>query len=557
MEVQILTKTSFVIQSDLTILVDSRSPLSKEISKVIAPFTELVKVMGHYEVYEINALSLWNAMTLGMKADRIIDLLQTYSTNGIPHSAYQQLLMWCSRYGRLTLRLQDDDFILHGDAEIMDELSSKQLATVWVEQVIDGTQWRVKKEGRGFLKQELARAGYAVIDLVGYHDGEALVIELKNIDNNFQLRDYQRKAIAAFHRDKLGGSGVIVMPCGTGKTITGIGVMASLQSATLIVTANVTSAHQWKQELIDKTTIDANLIGIYGGKERKVSQVTIATYNILTHRQSTTAKFSHMDLFSKRDWGLIIYDEVQLLPAPIFRMTATIQATRRLGLTATLIREDGCAHDVFSLIGPKLFDLQWKKAEEQQFIAKVNCTEIRVPLASEQVECYQQATKSEKLRIAAENKNKLNVICKLLEKHKGQQTLVIGQYISQLKWIAKELGVPLLDGSTRQDQRENLYRAFRQGAEKVLLVSKIANLALDLPDATVAIQVSGSFGSRQEEAQRIGRLLRPKQQNGNEAWFYTLVTEQTKETEFALKRGMFMLEQGYQYACMKDSEVSL
>lgn len=554
-----MTKTSFVIQSDLTILVDKRSQQSIEIGKVIAPFTELIKVMGHYEVYEITAISLWNAMTLGMKAERILDILQAYAVNGIPHSAYQKLLIWCNRYGRLTLQLQENALLLHGDAEIMNELASKHLASLWVDKKISETYWRIKKEGRGFLKQELSRAGYAVIDMVGYHDGEALSIELKNrlnTDKEFQLRDYQRKAIAAFHRDKLGGSGVIVMPCGTGKTITGIGVMASLQSATLIVTANVTSAYQWKQELISKTTIDANLIGIYGGKERKVAQVTIATYNILTHRQSTTEAFSHMDLFSKRDWGLIIYDEVQLLPAPIFRMTATIQATRRLGLTATLIREDGCAHDVFSLVGPKLFDLQWKKAEEQNFIAKVNCTEIRVPLAQEQVESYEQATKAGKLRIASENKNKLNVIDKLLEKHRNQQTLIIGQYISQLKWIANELAVPLLDGSTKHEQREKMYKAFRLGSLKVLVVSKIANLAIDLPDATIAIQVSGSFGSRQEEAQRIGRLLRPKQ-NGNEAWFYTLVTEQTKETEFALKRGMFMLEQGYQYACMKDSEVSL
>lgn len=550
-------KTTLIIQSDLTILLDTGEQHAKEIQRLLQPFSELVKVMGQYEVYQITAVTLWNALTLGMKAERIFEVLKSYAKHGIPLAARQKLTLWSERFGRLTLQYKEQHLILYGDLDIMNELASKGLISDWIIGELSETEWSLKREGRGFIKQELAHAGYAVIDLVGYHDGEALAIELSTHTrkgDSFQLRDYQRKAIAAFHRDRLGGSGVIVLPCGTGKTITGIGVMASLQAATLIVTANVTSANQWKQELIDKTTIDPSQIGIYGGKERQVAKVTIATYTILTQRKASTDEFNHMNLFSKRDWGLIIYDEVQLLPAPIFRMTATIQATRRLGLTATLIREDGCASDVFSLVGPKLFDMQWKKAEQENFIAKVECTEIRVSLATEQQQVYAEATAATRLRIAAENPNKLHIIKQLLDLHRGRQTLIIGQYISQLKWIAAKLGVAIIHGSMSHQEREQLYNQFRKGTISVLVVSKIANLAVDLPDASVAIQVSGSFGSRQEEAQRIGRLLRPKL-NGNQAWFYTIVTAQTKETEFALKRGLFMLEQGYQYRCITEQEV--
>lgn len=550
-------KDVIIVQSDLTILLDTESSYASDVQRQISPFTELIKVMGKYEVFEITAITLWNALTLGMKGDRVIEILQKHVKGSIPIVALQKLQLWMNRFGRLHLQVMDDKLMLLGDADLLNELSEQKLIAEWTDRKLDAEQWELKRESRGFVKQELARAGYAVTDLIGYHEGEALPLELKEntgAGHPFQLRDYQRKAVAAFHRDKLGGSGVIVLPCGTGKTITGIGVMSSLQAATLIVTSSVTSANQWRQELIDKTNVDPSHIGIYGGKERNVSQITIATYTILTHRQAASDQYIHMNLFSKRDWGLIIYDEVQLLPAPIFRMTATLQATRRLGLTATLIREDGCAHDVFSLVGPKLFDMQWKKAEEQSYIAKVHCTEIRVPLA-EKLQCsYHEANARTRLRIAAENSNKLHVIRALLKLHNDKPTLIIGQYISQLEHISEELNIPMLSGSTKGDKREEMFGKFRKGTYPVLIVSKIANLAVDLPDACVAIQVSGSFGSRQEEAQRIGRLLRPKQEM-NEAWFYTLVTEQTKETEFALKRGMFMLEQGYQYQCVSQQAV--
>lgn len=552
-----LAKEAIIVQSDLSILLDSRSIYAVEVQKQIQPFAELIKVMGQYEVYEVTAITLWNALTLGMKSERILDILHMYVKGTVPILAEQKLQLWLNRFGRLQLQYMDQQLVLQGDAEIMCELAQHNLIIDWIVSKVSDTDWLLKRDSRGFVKQELARSGYAVTDLVGYHEGETVSLQLREKTSKgqtFQLRDYQRKAIAAFHRDKLGGSGVIVLPCGTGKTITGIGIIASLQAATLIVTSSITSANQWRQELIEKTDIDATRIGIYGGKQREVLEITIATYTILTHRQPSSDQYLHMKLFSERDWGLIIYDEVQLLPAPIFRMTATIQATRRLGLTATLIREDGCAHDVFSLVGPKLFDMQWKKAEEQSYIAKVHCTEIRVSLATEQRETYRHAPPRTRLRIAAVNSNKLTIVKELLQQHRDKPTLIIGQYITQLEEIAQELSVPMLSGTTKQVDREAFYAKFRSGECPILIVSRIANLAVDLPDACVAIQVSGSFGSRQEEAQRIGRLLRPKK-TLNEAWFYTLVTEETKETEFALKRGMFMLEQGYQYQCISQHEV--
>jgi len=548
----------WIVQSDLTILLDTKALWATEAQRSLQPFAEMIKVMGQYECYQITAISVWNAMTLGIQSTKIIEILNHYNKGNLPLRAEHTLQQWISRYGKLHLKLVQEKLLLYGEADIFKEIEMIDTIAPLLGQQSDSTI-AIKLEYRGLLKQELTRHGYAVIDEVGYHDGEQLPIELRANNKKgdaFHLRDYQRKAIAAFHRDKLGGSGVIVLPCGTGKTVTGIGVMASLQSATLILTSSVTSAQQWKKELLDKTTLQAEHIGIYAGKERHVAQITIATYTILTHRSKKEMQYEHMKLFSERDWGLIIYDEVQLLPAPIFRMTANIQATRRLGLTATLIREDGCADDVYSLVGPKLYDMQWKKAEEQNFIAKVHCTEVRVALSKQSAEAYEKLSARARLRLASENEEKLAVVKKILALHMNKPTLIIGQYIEQLQKIAVALKVPLLTGETSQQERALLFEQFNRGAVRILVVSKIANLAVDLPDAAVAIQVSGSFGSRQEEAQRIGRLLRPKKES-NESWFYTVVTERTKETEFALKRGMFMLEQGYQYRCVSDSEVSV
>jgi len=552
-------KDVMIVQRDMTLLLDRESQYAAEARTAIGAFTELLKVLGQFEVYECTAITVWNALALGFKTEKMLHILQTYCKGAVPAACESQLKLWASRFGRLTLKLEDQKLILQGDDAIMQELHSQHIGVSWIESKYESNMWLIKQEGRGFLKQELAKAGYAVQDLVGYHDGESVHIVLgkqTESGNNFQLRDYQRKAIAAFHRDRVGGSGVIVLPCGSGKTVTGIGVMASLQTATLIVTSSVTSAKQWKDELLDKTSIKEEDIGLYCGKARTVEKITIATYTILTHRNKASDQYDHMKLFSKRDWGLIIYDEVQLLPAPIFRMTAMIQATRRLGLTATLIREDGCANDVFSLVGPKLYDLSWKKAEEQSYIAKVHCSEVRVNLPARMMEQYSTASARLKLKLAAINPSKIETVKKIMKLHHDMPTLIIGQYIDQLEEMSAELEVPLLTGSTSYEQREHVFKQFRNREISTLVVSRIANLAVDLPDATVAIQVSGSFGSRQEEAQRIGRLLRPKG-GANEAWFYTLVTEGSKETEFALKRGLFMLEQGYQYQCIHEQEVFL
>lgn len=552
-------KNVIIVQRDMTILLDRESQYADEARSAIGAFTELLKVLGQFEVYECTPITVWNALALAFKQEKLLDILQTYCKGVLPAACESQLKLWASRFGRLTLKLDDQKLLLEGDEAIMSELHRQHLGESWVEAMLERNVWLIKQEGRGFLKQELAKAGYAVQDLVGYHTGESVPIVLNRHNESgasFQLRDYQRKAIAAFHRDRVGGSGVIVLPCGSGKTITGIGVMASLQTATLIVTSSVTSAKQWKDELLDKTSITEEDIGLYCGKARTVGKITIATYTILTHRNKASEQYDHMKLFSQRDWGLIIYDEVQLLPAPIFRMTAMIQATRRLGLTATLIREDGCANEVFSLVGPKLYDLSWKKAEEQSYIAKVHCTEVRVSLPAHCMEQYIAASPRLKLKLAAVNSSKIATVKQIMKLHQHLPTLIIGQYIDQLEEMAGELGVPLLTGSTSYEQREAVFRQFRNGDISALIVSRIANLAVDLPDAAVAIQVSGSFGSRQEEAQRIGRLLRPKR-GANEAWFYTLVTEGSKETEFALKRGLFMLEQGYHYQCIHEQEVFL
>jgi DNA excision repair protein ERCC-3 len=415
----------------------------------------------------------------------------------------------------------------------------------------DGGRFEIRPLYRGRLKQELLRAGFPVLDLAGYHQGESLPIRLRTFTAGgrpFSLREYQRRAADAFYQEgnAAGGSGVVVLPCGAGKTVVGIAVMARLNCATLILTSSATSVKQWKREILDKTELTEEQVGEYNGLRKEVLPVTIATYQILTHRRSKEEEFTHMALFNERDWGLIIYDEVHLLPAPVFRVTADIQATRRLGLTATLVREDGREEDVFSLIGPKRFDMPWRRLEAQGWIAGVNCSELRVPLAEDWLNRYWSSPPRERFRVAGENPAKLKVLSRLLEKHSGEPTLIIGQYLSQLRRISDLTGAPMISGETPFDERERLYERFKQGMERLLVVSRVANFAVDLPDAGVAIQVSGSFGSRQEEAQRLGRVLRPK--NGrNEAFFYTLVSIGTKEEEFSEKRQLFLVEQGYRY----------
>ena len=409
----------------------------------------------------------------------------------------------------------------------------------------------VHPERRGHVKQAMIRAGYPVEDVAGYVTGAPLEVALRAASGRgppFGLRAYQADAVHAFHLggSLMGGSGVIVLPCGAGKTIVAMGAMATLQTSTLILSTNITAVRQWMAELLDKTTLTAGQIGEYSGEVKEIRPVTVSTYQILTHRESEDANFTHFSIFNARDWGLIIYDEVHLLPAPVFRITAEIQARRRLGLTATLVREDGREEDVFSLIGPKKYDVPWKVLEAQGFIATATCQEIRVPLAEEVRLPYAVADDRAKFRIASENPAKNGPVLELVRRHRSNNVLVIGQYLDQLKELAAQLGTPLITGQVPTREREELYSGFKRGEIKVLVVSKVANFAVDLPDADVAIQVSGTFGSRQEEAQRLGRILRPKR-NGGEAVFYSLVTRDTRDQEFAAKRQLFLTEQGYRY----------
>jgi DNA excision repair protein ERCC-3 len=542
---------ALIVQSDLTVLLDGKGRNVEEARELLHGFAELQKRTGDVHTYRITPISIWNALSAGGQAAAIVEGLERHARYELPLQAFASIRLWAGRYGKLELYEQSGRLILSGESAILGQLEQFASLTEWIMEREANDRWRLRPEGRGEFKQELTRLGYPALDHAGYRDGEALPVQLREWTTGgrgFALRGYQREAVDRFLQNGSvqGGSGVVVLPCGTGKTIVGVAALTMLGAETLILTSSVTSALQWKAELLDKTTLSEEQIGLYCGVYKQVRPVTISTYTLLTHRKTKGGAFSHIKLFSERDWGLIVYDEVHLLPAPVFRVTASIQATRRLGLTATLVREDGCAEDVYSLIGPKLYDMEWKKAEASSYISVVNCAEIRVGLHDSQAADYAESGARGRLRIAAENRNKLPVVRELLELHGGKPTLIIGQYLEQLNVIAEELNAPLLTGEVPQEERSVLYERFKRGEVTVLVVSKVANLAVDLPDAAVAIQVSGSFGSRQEEAQRIGRLLRPKAGN-NEAWFYTLVTDGTKETEFAWKRQLFMMEQGYLY----------
>lgn len=540
-----------IVQSDLAVLLDESKPNAQAAREKLVQFAETVKRAGSVHTFKITALTLWNAAAAGMAAEDVIQCLKQFGRYELPFQAEASIKRLMGRYGRLSLISEAGKLYLQGEPEVLGQLAGHASVGSFVKHRENPDRWELEAGCRGSFKQELTRLGYPVIDRAGFHLGEELQVQLRGQtlgNRHFSLRDYQREAVDRFYQEEAvhGGCGVVVLPCGAGKTVVGIAALARLGRATLILTSNNTSVRQWRDELLDKTTLTSEEIGQYGGALKQVRPVTIATYQILTHRKSKDSAFSHMKLFSERDWGLIIYDEVHLLPAPVFRMTAELQATRRLGLTATLVREDGCAEDVYSLIGPKQYDMQWKTAEAGSYIASVSCTEIRVPLTKEKEQQYHEATARSKLRLAAENPGKIPVVRELLQTHADKPTLIIGQYLNQLHELAHELQAPLLTGEIPQHERQVLYERFKAGEIKVLIVSKVANFAVDLPDASVAIQLSGSFGSRQEEAQRIGRLLRPKQ-GDNSAWFYSLVTERTKETEFAVKRQVFMLEQGYPY----------
>ena len=546
-------------------------PLHAEARDAVAQFAELEKSPEHIHTYRLSPLSLWNAAAGGMTAQTIIELLTSYSKYDIPPNIIFEIREYIGRYGRIKLFRDGDALLLSSsDAALIAEIMHHKRTQPFLLRQLDAHTLQVNAARRGHIKQALIHIGFPAEDLAGYTDGSPLPIKLKDVTTEgkvFEPRAYQFGASAAFYAGGApsGGSGVIVLPCGAGKTIVGLATMADIQRATLILSPNTIAVRQWIQEIIDKTDVPPEMIGEYTGDRKEICPITVSTYQILTYRKPHTKEearkgineaseddFPHFSLFTSYDWGLIIYDEVHLLPAPVFRITAEIQARRRLGLTATLVREDGREADVFSLIGPKKYDVPWRELERQGWIATAECHEIRTGMTEDEQLNYAVADEREKYRIAAESPEKFNVVRFLAERHSDDQVLIIGQYIDQLKILAEELDAPLLMGKTSNKQREKLYEQFRRGEIKRLVVSKVANFAIDLPDANVAIQVSGTFGSRQEEAQRLGRILRPKP-DGGIAYFYSIVTRDTRDQEFSANRQLFLTEQGYRYV-IEDAE---
>ena len=549
-----------VIQSDKTVLLEVNNDLYAEARDALAPFAELEKSPEYIHTYRITPLSLWNAAAAGMGASQMLAALERYSKYDVPGNVRIDILETVSRYGRLKLNKHGDDLLLtSSDQALIEEiLRNKHLAPL-IQNREDETSLRVNAGNRGRLKQALIGFGYPAEDLAGYVKGAELPLALRDwalSGASFGLRAYQQDAVDVFHAGGgvTGGSGVIVLPCGAGKTMVGMGALAALQTQTLILTPSTVAARQWIRELLDKTTLTADQIGEYTGLEKEIRPVTIATYQIITYRKRRTDEFPHFSLFDRANWGLIIYDEVHLLPAPVFRITADLQARRRLGLTATLVREDGRQADVFTLIGPKKVDIPWKVLERQGWIAEAECTEVRVPLSENDRMAYALTPEEEKYRAAATNPVKYPVLDALLAKHPEDSVLIIGMYLNQLDQVAARYQAPLITGKTPVHEREALFERFRSGELRLLVVSKVANFAIDLPDANVAIQISGTFGSRQEEAQRLGRILRPKR-NGLLAHFYSIIVRDSRDQDFAANRQLFLTEQGYQYNILYDHEL--
>jgi len=546
-----------IVQSDNTLLLEVNNSEFELARDAISPFAELEKSPEHIHTYRITPLSLWNAAASGLNFRDILDNLKIHSRYDIPEIVITTVKDQMNRYGLLKLQKEDTALYLSSkDSILINELVNHKDIIQYIDERIDNNSLKIKDGFRGHIKQALIKIGFPVEDLAGYEEGEPFEIELidqTSNGNDFNIRDYQQSAIDAFYKGggPDGGSGVVVLPCGAGKTIIGIGEMALHKTATLILVTNTVALRQWKEELIDKTDIKEEDIGEFSGEKKEIKPITIATYNILTYRKEKNGPFKHFSLFNEKNWGLIIYDEVHLLPAPVFRMTSEIQSKRRLGLTATLIREDGLETDVFSLIGPKKYDMPWKLLEKSNWIATAQCTEVRIDLPDEIRMIYSIAKDREKFRIASENIKKMDVVYRIMKYHEGANLLIIGQYITQLKEFSKHFNLPLITGSTSNGERERLYKEFRDGTIKTLVVSKVANFSIDLPDANVAIQVSGTFGSRQEEAQRLGRILRPKSEE-NTAFFYTIITANSVEEKFAHNRQLFLTEQGYSYLILNE-----
>jgi DNA excision repair protein ERCC-3 len=547
-----VAENPLIVQSDQTVLLEIHSPRAEAARDAIAPFAELIKSPEHIHTYRITPLSIWNARAAGLNTDAMIATLREYAKYPVPEGVAQEIQALGRRYGLAVIERDEVGLILRvTDAPLAELLARDRQVAPLLGERVNGQVFRVRLGVRGLLKQALVAIGYPADDLAGYSAGLELPLRLRETTGGggpFVVRDYQRAAAAAFHQEGQtpGGSGVIVLPCGAGKTIVGMAVMALVQENTLILTTSQTSMEQWRRELLDKTDLPPDAIAEYSGQRKDTGPVTLATYQILTWRASREEEFVHFGLFHARSWGLIIYDEVHLLPAPVFRITAELQSRRRLGLTATLIREDGLEKDVFALIGPKRYDVPWRELEGQGWIAAADCTEIRIAQTPDRDMEYALAPRRNQFRIAAENPRKRAVVRELLKQEAGHRILVIGEYISQLEELAADTQFPLLTGKTPQLERERLYQAFRDRTVPGLVLSRVGNFAVDLPDADVLIQVSGKYGSRQEEAQRLGRVLRPKK-DGRRARFYTLVSSRTCEEDFARHRQLFLTEQGYSY----------
>lgn len=572
-----------IVQSDRTLLLDVHAPLAEDCRNALIPFAELERSPEHLHTYRITPLSLWNAASAGFTGDDALNVLNSFSRFPVPQAVSFWIKDTCGKFGKLRLyqilpaeennesaantqdaasNKQNDDFADYLCLECASEAIFKELAAakqltdlLFVNKAFKNTFW-VRLIDRGTVKQKLLQLGWPVKDEVPLKDGEKLEFELRTTcqsGKEFAVRDYQKNAAAALVGDKGPGTGfgTIVLPCGAGKTIVGMQIMSLLQTSTLIVTTNISAVHQWIAELLDKTSLLPEQIGEYTGEQKIIKPVTVATYQVLTWRAGQEDNYPHFKIFRERAWGLIIYDEVHLLPAPVFRITAELQTVRRVGLTATLVREDGCEGHVFSLVGPKRFDVPWKELECSGWIAEAECVELRINLPENKEIEYAVANQRQKHKIASDNADKLPIaktICSIFPEDK---ILIIGQYIEQLEKIAKDLNVPLITGKTPNAERDRIYAAFKSGENRVIVVSKVANFAIDLPDASIAIQISGTFGSRQEEAQRLGRILRPKQRK---ARFFTLITANTVEEEFGSHRQKFLAEQGYDYRILKYTD---
>lgn len=558
---QFVPDNPLIVQSDHSILLETSGPKFEAARDALSRFAELVKSPEYIHTYRLSDLSLWNGAASGLTASQVTDDLARFSKYPLPPAIPVYVEDMMGRYGKLRL-LPDSDadwLILEADTAVrMKEVKGSRGITKLLGKRIDACRYRVKTALRGELKQALVKVGHPVQDLAGFVDGTSLEVDLRIPDRtgrSWNLRGYQSQAVAAFLGGPIassdatadGGSGVVVLPCGAGKTIVGLTVLARLGMRTLILCTNTTALRQWRDEILARTTLEPDDVGEYSGSSKTVCPVTLTTYQMLTHRRTKGGPFTHFGLFDAENWGLVVYDEVHLLPAPVFRAVAGIQARRRLGLTATLVREDGRQGDVFALIGPKRFDVPWRELEHSGWIATAECVEIRVAMSASERLDYAGADDRERYRLASTIPAKFDVVESLMERHAGERVLVLGMYLDQLRELSERLGAPLITGETRQSDRDRLFAQYRSGEVQTLVISRVGNFSVDLPDARVAIQVSGSWGSRQEEAQRLGRVLRPKDDD-NRAWFYTVVTRESVEQTFAERRQRFLTEQGYRYA---------